>query len=197
MSGRKSQRRKRSRRKPPDETDWTSLQQDLYLHVKSWLVARVASDQEAEDLAAEVLARVAAADTPADLNAYVATAAKNALRRYQRRQATQRDLLRKLWDGAVKAGNQCQSEPSKSPEDGEPAEERAQIERILSTLSPAEAQLLRLRFLDNLPIAEVARRVGCSPDAAKKKIQRTIDRLRRRYAVGPDRPADEENSKNL
>ena len=79
-------------------------------------------------------------------------------------------------------------------EEGESSEVRAEVENILSTLAPGEAQLLRLRFLEGLRVAEVAGRLGCSRNAAYKRLRQTIQRLRERYGVEPLDRAPAENA---
>ena len=89
-------------------------------------------------------------------------------------------------------------ESQESPEDGESSEERGKVEMVLSTLPPGQAELLRLRFVEGLGMAEVAGRLGCSRNAAYKRLHRTIRRLREQYATEPPEPAKEDrnNGKN-
>jgi RNA polymerase sigma factor (sigma-70 family) len=61
------------------------------------------------------------------------------------------------------------------------------VDEILRILPPAQTQLLCLRFLEGLRMAEVARRVGCSPAAARKRLQRIIKHLRQKYGGEPKR----------
>jgi len=55
------------------------------------------------------------------------------------------------------------------------------IERVLDLttgLPPADARILSLRYADGLPISEIGQRLGCSLDAAKKRLQRLLKRLK-------------------
>jgi RNA polymerase sigma-70 factor (ECF subfamily) len=193
MRGRKKRRRMPPGRQGADSPEWVKLYSQLYPRVRSWLLARVADRQDAEDLAQEVLARLARSATPHDVNAYLATAAVNALARHQRRRARERDFLRTLLEEVSKADG---THGSESDED-ESTENHARVEEVLNTLPREQARLLRLRFLEGLRMAEVARRVGCSREVAYKRLQRVIRRLRERYGTEPPtggRPKDAENS---
>lgn len=46
------------------------------------------------------------------------------------------------------------------------------------SLSTGEAELLQLRYVDGLSHAEIAGQIGCSLEAAKKRFQRILKRLR-------------------
>ncbi len=123
-----------------------------------------------------------------------ATVAANALARYRRRTAREPGFLGKLLQDAIGSDEILGCEPKDLPEEGESSEIRAKVENILSTLPPAQAQLLRLRFLEALPMAKVARRLGCSRNAAYKRLRQTIQRLRERHAVEPLDRAPGENA---
>ncbi len=183
MSGRKKRRQAWSCRKRLGSTEWARLYRDLYPEVRSWLADRMGSEQDADDLAEEVLAKLAQNDRPDDLKAYIATAAANALADYRRRKARERHLLRRLLEVTPGAGEIPFDEPGDPLEEGESNAERGQLEEVLSTLPRTQARLLRLRFLEGRRMKEIARRVGCSKEAAYKRLQRIIKRLRERYGV--------------
>jgi len=156
----------------------------------------VASGQDADDLAEEVLTKVARSGRPDDLKAYVATTAASTLSDYQRRRARERDFLQRLLADAIRAEEMRRSGPQELSDDAESGDEHAQVEKVLGSLPRRQARLLRLRYLEGLRMAQVARRVGCSRDAAYKRIHRLIKRLRERYAVAPPEPPKKENTKN-
>jgi RNA polymerase sigma-70 factor (ECF subfamily) len=56
---------------------------------------------------------------------------------------------------------------------------RQAIGRAMHGLSPANRDAVRLRVLEDLPFAEVARRLGCSEGAARVRVHRGLDRLAR------------------
>lgn len=196
MDGRKKRRPTRSGRGRLGSTPWAGLHREYYPQIRSWFAARVAREQDADDLAEEVLTRLARGRTPDDLKAYLTTAAANALARYCRLRARERDFLRTLLEGNTRVDQTHGCEPKDPSEEEESSEKRATVEKVLGTLPPGEAELLRLRFMDGLRMAEAARRVGCSRAAAYKRLQRIIHRLRDRYAVEPPSPDDGNDSKD-
>lgn len=54
----------------------------------------------------------------------------------------------------------------------------ADIEAALTSLTPEQAETVRLRYLDGLPISETARRTGRTDEAVKKLAARGLRRLR-------------------
>lgn len=54
----------------------------------------------------------------------------------------------------------------------------AGVLRALATLSERDQEVIRLRAFEELSIAEVAAVVGCSPEAAKKRCARALQRMR-------------------
>ncbi len=196
MSGRKKGRKTRSDRIRSGSKPWTGPYGEFYPQVRAWFAARVASGEDADDLAEEVLTRLAWGRTPEDLQAYLATVMANALTRYRQRRARERDLLRRLFEAAPKADEIRASEPVELREVDESSENHAELDKILDSLPPRQAQLLRLHFLEGLHMAEVARRVGCSQDVAYKRLQRVIQRLRDRYRVEPSNSADDKDTVN-
>jgi RNA polymerase sigma factor (sigma-70 family) len=114
--------------------------------------------------------------------------AKNILARYRRRATKERAILAGLLAEALRTGD---GRGRRAPgggryEDGRlPASRGQTVAQVLATLPAEEAKLLRLRFLEGLRVAEVARRIGCTRAAAYKRLQRIIHRLRQRYGVEP------------
>jgi RNA polymerase sigma factor (sigma-70 family) len=196
MSGRRKQRQPRSGRGRPGSTQWTGPYAEHHPQIRSWFAARVASAQDADDLAEEVFAQLARGDPSDDLKAYIAVAARNALARYRRRRARERDFLQRLLEVTARADEMRADEPRDPSEEGESSAELGPVEKVLRTLPRAQAQLLRLRFLKGLPMAEVARRAGCSREVAYKRLQRIIKRLRDRYAGEPPTLRDGKDPKS-
>jgi len=189
MSERQKRRETRSGGETVEPSEWAGLYRQFHTHLRSWFAARVATQQDADDLAEEVLAQLRRRLTPDGRKAYVKTAAANALSRYRRRRAREREALRRLLAGASRAGDTSLTRDSEKPsDDDEAVANHKRIEEILRTLPPEQAKLLTLRFVDGLTVAEVALRVGCSREAAYKRLQRIIQRLRDRYGVEPDGP---------
>jgi RNA polymerase sigma-70 factor (sigma-E family) len=63
-------------------------------------------------------------------------------------------------------------------------EDADQVVRILVTLPPRQRAVVVLRYLEDLPEAEVAALLGCSVGTVKSQSARALDSLRR--SVAPD-----------
>jgi len=61
------------------------------------------------------------------------------------------------------------------------AESIALVKTLIDALSPAERELLALRFAAQLSMAEIALLIGKSEEATKKQIARLLRRLQERY----------------
>jgi RNA polymerase sigma factor (sigma-70 family) len=186
MDGRKKRRKTRSGR----PTRWAELYHDLYPEVRSLLVARGASKQDADDLAEQVLTKLAGRRRPNDLNAYLAVATANALHDHRRRAGRERELLQRLLQDAADGDRMWR------PEARESDEQAAQVREMLDALPAEQAKLLKLRYFDRLPMAKLARRLGCSRAAAYKRVQRALQSLRDRYAPEPRQPGATENAED-
>jgi RNA polymerase sigma-B factor len=69
----------------------------------------------------------------------------------------------------------------------ERAEDRAVLAPLLATLSPAEAEIVLLRFREDLTQNEIARRVGVSQMQVSRVLYRSIVKLRNGVSsAGPD-----------
>ncbi len=58
------------------------------------------------------------------------------------------------------------------------AEDRMMLESVLPGLDRRERELLKLRFLDELPQSRIAERLGCSQMQVSRLLRRTLERLR-------------------
>lgn len=61
------------------------------------------------------------------------------------------------------------------------AEEKGRLVAVLSRLSPADRELLRLAFYEGLTPAEIGERLGLRHDAVRKRKSRAVERLRRAF----------------
>jgi RNA polymerase sigma-B factor len=59
-------------------------------------------------------------------------------------------------------------------------EDRMMLETLLPGLDRRERQILKLRFVDELPQSQIAERLGCSQMHVSRLLRRTLERLRRR-----------------
>ena len=55
----------------------------------------------------------------------------------------------------------------------------ARVHDLTAGLAPGEVEILRLRYVDGLSLNEIGWRLECSLDAAKKRLQRLLKRLKR------------------
>jgi RNA polymerase sigma-B factor len=63
-------------------------------------------------------------------------------------------------------------------------EDRLTVESVLPTLEPREREVLRLRFIEELPQSKIATQIGCSQMHVSRLLRRTLDRMREE-AAGP------------
>jgi RNA polymerase sigma-B factor len=57
-------------------------------------------------------------------------------------------------------------------------DDRLAMEAVLPSLDDREREVLRLRFVDELPQTEIARRIGCSQMHISRLLRRSLDKLR-------------------
>lgn len=55
------------------------------------------------------------------------------------------------------------------------------LQRSLDRLSPADRSVVQAAYFDELSSTELADRLGCSPEAARQRLSRALDRLRAAY----------------
>lgn len=67
------------------------------------------------------------------------------------------------------------------PRPDAPAPEQSKFEEITAGLPPAERELMVYRYVQGLSFAEIAELLGCTEDAAKKRGQRALKKLRKRF----------------
>ncbi|WP_405020663.1 SigE family RNA polymerase sigma factor [Kitasatospora sp. NBC_00070] len=64
----------------------------------------------------------------------------------------------------------------------EPADPDERLTRVLRALPPRQRAVVVLRYYTDLPMAQVARELGCSPETAKTHLARAMKTLRRELA---------------
>jgi RNA polymerase sigma-B factor len=64
-------------------------------------------------------------------------------------------------------------------------EDRIAVEAVLPTLDDREREILHLRFVDDLPQAMIAARIGCSQMHVSRLLRTTLVRLRERAGETP------------
>ncbi len=186
----KSSRCRRRRFRPPDDyegvgedavglaEDPTSGFLDFYdealPHVYGYLVRRCGSSAEAEDLCSETfLAAVDAVrgpDPPGVNVPWAIGVARHKLVDHWRRQARDERRLEAL-AGAGPAG----------PPPGELDLDALEARRVLADLIPQHRAVLTLRYLDDLPVPEVARLIGRTVHATEALLVRARGAFRSAY----------------
>jgi RNA polymerase sigma-B factor len=69
------------------------------------------------------------------------------------------------WVGTIDAGYEL-------------VEDRLALESVLPSLDPRESEVLRLRFIEDLPQSQIAARIGCSQMHVSRLLRATLERLR-------------------
>jgi RNA polymerase sigma-70 factor (sigma-E family) len=143
-----------------------------HLHRAAWLLCGDA--HRAEDLVQETLAKVYVRwhrrlarpiDNPA---AYAQTCLVRVYISAQRRRSSHERPTDSPPDPAVRDGD---------------TDLRLALTAALAELQPLDRAVLVLRYLDDRPVAEVARTLGCSDGAVRNRTLRALDRLR--AVLGP------------
>jgi len=163
------------------ETPLAALYHRALPQVYGYLLPRCGSAVLAEDLTAETfMAAVAAAkrDCPPELTvAWLVGVARHKLVDHWRRA----DLERRL--GVIVSGAEPVDDPWEAQLD------IAAAHAALSRLPAHQRAALTLRYLDGLPVAEVARELGRSLHATETLLVRARAALRRVYEEGEGRDA--------
>jgi RNA polymerase sigma factor (sigma-70 family) len=151
------------------------LYKDHYEQVRRYFAGHVECPQDVEDLVQTVFLNLMA--NSGDLTnprRYVQAVARHQLYAYWRHKRAGLDIERIL---SVRSDN-CGADATADDPDSNPLEELSHKEMqqlvgsLISHLSPALAEALRLRFLNDLRPEEAARRAGCSREALKKRLKR-------------------------
>ena len=147
--------------------------------VLSYFARRTGCAQTAADLTAETFAAAFASrrrfrDVGAPARAWLFTIARRQLIRYLRRQQVETRARRRLGVPPIEL----------EPADLERVERLADLApwwpvlvEAIGALPDGQAEAVRLRIGDDLPFAEVARRLGCSEGAARVRVSRALARL--------------------
>ncbi len=163
--------------------DWEVLYRQYFSRIARYCARSVGDATDAEDLTQQIFIELTRTEIPEKPLPYLQAIARNILAQYRRRKlAEQAALARYLRDKQLPARETKRQEVTEDPPQGDSKEG---VERILMTLvrqlSPQDAELVTLRFVEGLSIKEVAQRLGCSPGAVRKRIGRLRTVLRRLY----------------
>lgn len=107
---------------------------------------------------------------------------------FNKQRGKRRQLEAPLTDGELSAAAVEQSVPTAGLER---AQERARLDRALATLPRESRELIVLRFLEEMPYAELAATLGGSEAALRGKVFRALKRLRDALEPGGSPRGDE------
>ncbi len=148
---------------------------DLHLtRVYAYVSRRVASRTEAEDVTSEVFHR-----------------ALEHLPRYESRGAPfvawlyriAANCLADRWEKAAREkGNPSKAEPSTPPEDVEAPERISRLTGLIQDLPADQQRVVRMRFLEEKSVKEIAEAIGRSEGAVKQLQYRALEWLRTRMS---------------
>jgi len=71
-------------------------------------------------------------------------------------------------------------------------EQDDELAAALSTLNPDDQEVLKLRAYEGLSVKQISIAVGCSEEAAKKRVSRALGRLRKAAAIDTPVPSGTE-----
>lgn len=150
-------------------------------------------DQEdiAHDALASYLGAFAGDDLPVNAAAWLEVAVRNEATDFLRRRRRRRDNEMPQEPQAPDAGVaevlaslRGLTTPSLAPV------RAGLLEQLLGLLAPASAEVLRLRFVDDLDAAEVAERLGIERATVDQRVARAKRQLREVLAAHPDLAAE-------
>ena len=162
---------------PPPDPGLLSLYDRALPEVYGYLLARCGQRVVAEDLTAETfLAAVRAGDGPISVGWLIGTARHKLVDHWRRLEREDRGL--RLLDGG--------RPDSEDPWDAEIDALRAR--QVLERLGPAHRAALVLRYLDDLPVAQVAETLGRTLHATEALLVRARAAFRRAYEATEQQP---------
>jgi len=171
-----------------DTSAFLELYDDALPHVYGYLARRCANSATAEDLTAETfMAAVAALRNDRsdvdrlDLNiAWLIGTARHKLVDHWRRTERRREDLANLWDDVA------------VPDPTDAVIELSTANAVLAQLAPQHRAVLTLRYLDDLPVGDVATTMGRTVDATEALLTRAKAAFRNHAAHDqPGGPAEE------
>ncbi len=153
-------------------TGYTELMRAYESRVLRTCRRLLANADDAEDVYQEILIRVFHGlkhfKRDASFSTWLFRITHNECMTWRRKLARDKEVFR---------SSEMAPEPIVTAEDAEVAELGMQIERILGQMSFADREILTLRFVSDLPIAEIAKVLGIKISAAKMRLSRASTRF--------------------
>jgi RNA polymerase sigma-70 factor (ECF subfamily) len=172
-----------------DRDAWARVYTAYRPFVRGYLARRVINPHTVEDLtsdtftrALEALPHVRAQNVPVE--AWLITIARNRLFDHTKAAHTRRSTPIPILptDQVTKSNEEVVLHQHTTQRLG------ALLEEALAALPPRQAQVLRLRYIDEVPVADVARRLGVLVGAAKALGVRGTNDIRAAAATAPPHP---------
>lgn len=142
---------------------------------------RLGDQADAEDAVQEVFVRAFADRSKrrniARVGPYLYRSVANACAEFQRKRARRRHAsLEEVDLEAIPGGGRSPSESAAA------AEETRRVEGLLRRLPKKQAEVIRLRVLEEMRLREIAAVVGCSMDTVSSRLRRAFRKLRKMVA---------------
>ena len=160
--------------------DWETLYRKYFPKLGGYFASGGLSPTEAEDLVHDVFQELGQAKVPEDPNAYIYAIARNILAKHRRRQIAEHAALDEYCRRVTTGNGRSPSRAlDTSPSEDPPTETERIFRTVAARLSPRDAELVTLRFLEGLSVRQVAQRRSCSENAVRKRIRKLRAILRR------------------
>jgi RNA polymerase sigma-70 factor (ECF subfamily) len=153
---------------PPPDPGLLSLYDATLPQVYGYLLARCGSRVLAEDLTAETFLAAVAADGPVTAAWLIGTARHKLVDHWRRREREERGLR-------LLAGGRAVEDPWDVRLDA------LRAQQVLAGLAPQHRAVLTLRYLDDLPVPQVAALLGRTVHATEALLVRARSAFRRAY----------------
>lgn len=166
---------------PTDPSSFCELYDRYVGRIYEWLESRAGDPDVAMDLTAECFAKALLSveqfeDRGGGSAApWLFTIAGNLLRDWGRRQRAETSARRRLGMPIREDGHNDETQEIIDRLSDESL--RADVRREVANLPNDQRQALELRVVAELPYLEVARRLGCSPGAARVRVSRAVQSI--------------------
>lgn len=164
----------------PPSTDWAQLYEECHEQVRRYFARHVKCPHDVDDLVQEVFAGLLTrGGRLRDPQVYVQAVARYQLCSYWRRKdksAVSAEIVCLQGDSHPASASYCDYESDPVRQLAQ-REARRTVTLMMSHLSPALEEVLRLRFIDELLPAEAAVQTGRSTETLKKRLTRAKQSL--------------------
>lgn len=168
---------------------WANLYEQCHRQVRAYFARHVRCPHDVEDLVQDVFANlIARGGRLQEPTVYVRAVARHQLRAYWRRKGRRNLVVERVeWlcrDSLLAEGTYCDWASNPLTQLGN-KEVRETVTLMVNSLSPASAEILRLRYIKEMDPEEAASQTGCSRETVKKRLTRAKQSLARLCAGRP------------